>query len=136
MVADGSPSPELVGANLVAGVAILALALLGAGERVMRLVPLPIVVGMFAGSVLEYVTGAVAATAEDAPWAGRPRRLPASRARSARAGHPPSALARRGRRSRRPDLAGRLGPVDGALAPARPRACPGIALSPEAIAHA
>ena len=61
---------ELVGANLVAGVAILLLALLGVGERVMRLVPLPIVLGMFAGSILDYVIGAVAATAADGAVAG------------------------------------------------------------------
>jgi benzoate membrane transport protein len=61
---------ELVGANLVAGVAILVLALAGVGERVTRLVPLPIVLGMFAGSILDYLTGAVAATAADGAVAG------------------------------------------------------------------
>ena len=65
-VAGDHTFAELVGANLVAGVAILILALLGMGERVMRLVPLPIVLAMFAGSVLQYLTGAVAAAAGDA----------------------------------------------------------------------
>jgi benzoate membrane transport protein len=67
---DAYSFPELAGANLVAGFVILALALLGAGERLMRLVPLPIVLGMFAGSVLVYVRGTVSATVEDGLVAG------------------------------------------------------------------
>ncbi len=122
---------ELVGANLVAGIAILALALLGVGERVMRLVPMPIVLGMFAGSILEYVTGAGAATAADGAVAG-----------SAVAGY----LAARALGSRRlPPVAvavlcgaaavaatGGIGPVDGAWSPPA-LGVPGIELSPAAV---
>ena len=124
---------ELVGANLVAGVAILVLALLGMGERIMRLVPLPIVLGMFAGSILDYVTGAVAATAADGAVAGTavvaylaarawggPRVPPVATAVVAGA----AAVA----------LTGGMGPVEGGWsAPAPALALPGIALSPAAI---
>src|SRR5215213_1912852 len=48
--------PELAGASLMAGVAIVALGLLGVGARLMRWLPLPIVMGMFAGSSLGSVT--------------------------------------------------------------------------------
>jgi benzoate membrane transport protein len=48
---------EIAGASLVAGGAIVAFGLLGVGQRVMRWLPLPIVMGMFAGSVLGYTTG-------------------------------------------------------------------------------
>jgi benzoate membrane transport protein len=56
---------ELVGANLLAGVLIVVLGLAGVGGRIMDWLPLPIVMGMFAGSILEYVTRMVRATAED-----------------------------------------------------------------------
>ncbi|MBJ7599081.1 benzoate/H(+) symporter BenE family transporter [Candidatus Nephthysia bennettiae] len=49
--------PEIVGANLVAGALILLLGLLGVGERVMAWLPLPIVMGMFAGSIIAYGSG-------------------------------------------------------------------------------
>jgi benzoate membrane transport protein len=48
---------EIAGACLISGVAIIALGLLGVGERLMRWLPLPIVMGMFAGNVLGYATG-------------------------------------------------------------------------------
>jgi benzoate membrane transport protein len=48
---------ELAGASLVAGVLIVALGLVGFGTRLMRWLPFPIVMGMFAGSILGYVTG-------------------------------------------------------------------------------
>jgi benzoate membrane transport protein len=48
---------EIVGANLVAGLLILLLGLTGMGDRIMRWLPLPIVLGMFAGSILGYFTG-------------------------------------------------------------------------------
>ncbi len=41
----------------MAGVLIVALGLLGVGARLMRWLPFPIVMGMFAGSILGYVTG-------------------------------------------------------------------------------
>ncbi len=61
---------ELVGANLMAGLMIVALGLLGIGGRIMEWLPLPIVMGMFAGSILEYVTRMVKATVEDIFVAG------------------------------------------------------------------
>jgi len=61
---------ELVGANLVAGVLLLALGLLGVGGRIMRWLPLPIIMGMFAGSILEYIVRMVRATVEDVAVAG------------------------------------------------------------------
>jgi benzoate membrane transport protein len=56
---------ELVGANLVAGLLILGLAVFGVGRRIMAWLPLPIVLGMFAGSVLEYVIRLVEVTVDD-----------------------------------------------------------------------
>jgi benzoate membrane transport protein len=61
---------ELVGANVVAGVLILVLGLLGIGGRIMAWLPLPIVMGMFAGSILEYVVRLVDATVDDVLVAG------------------------------------------------------------------
>ena len=61
---------ELVGANLVAGVLLLALGLLGIGGRIMKWLPLPIIMGMFAGSILEYIVRMVRATVEDVAVAG------------------------------------------------------------------
>lgn len=61
---------EIVAANLVAGVLILVLGFLGVGARIMRWLPLPIVMGMFAGSILAYVTRMVSATVSDAAVAG------------------------------------------------------------------
>ncbi|MDP6131949.1 MAG: benzoate/H(+) symporter BenE family transporter [Dehalococcoidia bacterium] len=62
--------PEMVGANLVAGLLILVLGLLGAGGRIMTWLPLPIVMGMFAGSIFCYVTRLVSATVDDVFVAG------------------------------------------------------------------
>ena len=62
--------PEMVGANLVAGLLILILGLLGVGGRIMTWLPLPIVMGMFAGSILSYVTRLVSVTVEDVLVAG------------------------------------------------------------------
>ena len=61
---------ELAAANLVAGVLLLALGLLGIGGRIMKWLPLPIVMGMFAGSILEYIVRMVKATVEDVAVAG------------------------------------------------------------------
>ncbi|MEE9257651.1 MAG: benzoate/H(+) symporter BenE family transporter, partial [bacterium] len=62
--------PEMVGASLMAGALILALALLGMGERIISWLPLPIVLGMFAGSILAYITRLVSATVGDFLIAG------------------------------------------------------------------
>src|SRR5215218_5054070 len=43
---------ELLGANLVAGLLIVGLGLSGLGGRLLAWLPLPLVMGMFAGSVL------------------------------------------------------------------------------------
>lgn len=47
----------IVGANIVAGCLILVAGLLGLGSRLMSWLPLPIVMGMFAGSIVGYVIG-------------------------------------------------------------------------------
>ncbi|MGH6621667.1 MAG: benzoate/H(+) symporter BenE family transporter, partial [Alphaproteobacteria bacterium] len=56
---------ELAAANLVAGTAILVLGLFRVGERIMAWLPLPLIMGMFAGSILVYMTRMVAAGVED-----------------------------------------------------------------------
>ena len=61
---------ELVGANLAAGVLLLGLGLLGIGGKIMRWLPLPIIMGMFAGSILEYILRMVRATVDDVTVAG------------------------------------------------------------------
>ena len=62
--------PEIAAANLIAGVAILALGISGVGQRLMTWLPLPIVMGMFAGSIFGYVTRLVSVTVEDVLVAG------------------------------------------------------------------
>jgi len=69
-LADRFTFAELAGANLVAGVLLLALGLAGIGGRIMRWLPLPIIMGMFAGSILGYVVRMVSATVEDVAIAG------------------------------------------------------------------
>lgn len=61
---------ELAAANLVAGAAIFLLGLFRVGERIMAWLPLPVVMGMFGGSILVYVTRMVAAGVEDPAVAG------------------------------------------------------------------
>ena len=61
---------ELAGANLVAGGAMVLLGLLGFGRRIMAWLPLPIVMGMFAGSIFTYMTRMVNAVVEDMLVAG------------------------------------------------------------------
>ncbi len=61
---------ELIGANLVAGVLLLVLGLAGIGGRIMKWLPLPIIMGMFGGSILSYVVRMVTATVEDVAVAG------------------------------------------------------------------
>lgn len=64
------PLPEIFGGVLVAAAILLVLSLAGAGGRIMKWLPLPIVMGMFAGSILDYLLRAVAATVEDLAIAG------------------------------------------------------------------
>jgi benzoate membrane transport protein len=61
---------EMAGANLMAGILIVVLGALGVGAHIMRWLPLPIVMGMFAGSILAYVTRLVSATVSDVVVAG------------------------------------------------------------------
>lgn len=61
---------EIVGANIMAGAAIVLLGAFGIGKRIMAWLPLPIVMGMFGGSILVYVTRMVAACVEDVLVAG------------------------------------------------------------------
>ncbi len=61
---------EIVGANIVAGVVIVSFGAFGLGSFVLRILPLPIVLGMFAGSILSYVTRLVTATIEDGAIGG------------------------------------------------------------------
>jgi benzoate membrane transport protein len=61
---------ELVGANIMAGVVMLLIGLLGLGPRLVALLPLPIAMGMFAGSILGTVSGLVTATVDDVIVAG------------------------------------------------------------------
>jgi benzoate membrane transport protein len=61
---------QIAAANLVAGGLLLVLGLSGAGRLMMRWLPLPIVLAMFAGSILDYVVRMIAATVNDAVVAG------------------------------------------------------------------
>lgn len=61
---------EIVGANLIAGLLLLVLGAAGIGGRIMKWLPLPVVMGMFGGSIMVYVTRMVAATVEDVAVAG------------------------------------------------------------------
>jgi len=69
-LADQFSYAELVAANLVSGVLILLLGFLGVGARIMKWLPLPIVMGMFAGSIFVYVTRMVGATVTDTAIVG------------------------------------------------------------------
>jgi len=69
-LADRFTFAEIVGANLIAGILLLALGLLGVGGRIMKWLPLPIIMGMFGGSIVGYVIRMVAATVEDIVIAG------------------------------------------------------------------
>lgn len=61
---------EIAAASFVAGFAILLLGAFGVGKRLMAWLPLPIVMGMFAGSILTYMTRMVNAAVEDTAIAG------------------------------------------------------------------
>ncbi len=69
-LADRFSFAEIVAANLVAGLLLLVLGILGVGGRIMRWLPLPIIMGMFGGSILAYVIRMVVATVEDIAVAG------------------------------------------------------------------
>lgn len=61
---------ELVGANLMAGIMILLFGIGGLGRQIMVWLPLPIIMGMFSGSILTYVTRMVEAGVNDVLVAG------------------------------------------------------------------
>lgn len=56
---------QMVGANLLVGLATILIGALRLGNLLLRWLPLPIVLGMFAGSILGYLTRMVAATTTD-----------------------------------------------------------------------
>lgn len=64
------PLAEIFGGVLVAALILIVLALAGAGGRIMKWLPLPIVMGMFGGSILDYLVRAVGATVTDLAIAG------------------------------------------------------------------
>lgn len=61
---------EIAGANVLAGLLLIGLGLTGVGGRIMALLPLPLAMGMFAGSILGDLTRVVRVTVEDALIAG------------------------------------------------------------------
>jgi EAL domain-containing protein (putative c-di-GMP-specific phosphodiesterase class I)/predicted benzoate:H+ symporter BenE len=62
--------PELVGANLLAGLIMVVLAVCRLGGRLLDLLPMPLAMGMLGGSILADVSRAVTATVNDAVVAG------------------------------------------------------------------
>lgn len=65
-LADRFTLGEFAAANLVAGLAIAAIGFAGFGSRIIHLVPLPILMAMFAASILEYETRLVETTVDEA----------------------------------------------------------------------
>jgi benzoate membrane transport protein len=61
---------EIAGATLVSAGMLAAFVLAGGGSRLMKWLPMPIVMATFAGGLLEYMHRAVAATVADAVIAG------------------------------------------------------------------
>ena len=61
---------EIVGANLLAGILMVVMGVLGIGKRIMSWLPFQIVMAMFAGSILEYGARLVSATVGDFVVAG------------------------------------------------------------------
>jgi hypothetical protein len=97
----------------------------------MRLIPVPIVLAMFAGSVLEYVTGAVAATRADLPVAGAAvLGYLAARAIGVRRAPPVAFAALAGGVAAA--IGGRLGPMHPSLVPPLPTV-PHVAFSADAV---
>jgi benzoate membrane transport protein len=62
--------PELIGANIMAGVVIVAFGVLGIGGPILKLLPMPLAMGMLAGSILGDVSHMVEATVADVIVAG------------------------------------------------------------------
>src|SRR5262245_8987322 len=63
-------APDIAGGVLVSAVILAGLVLAGGGSRLMKWLPMPIVMGTFAGGLLEYMHRAVAATVADFMIAG------------------------------------------------------------------
>jgi benzoate membrane transport protein len=67
----GALSPaDVAGAMIMAGVLFVALGWLGMADRILRWLPFPVVMAMFAGTVLSYLTALVKATTSDPLVAG------------------------------------------------------------------
>ena len=64
-LADRFSYEEFAGASLIAGLLILLLDISGAGQRLLAYLPLPILMGMFAATILAFITRMVEATAND-----------------------------------------------------------------------
>jgi benzoate membrane transport protein len=64
-VADRFSFPELVGANLMAGILIVILGVSGVATRVLRWLPLPVAMGMLAGSIFGDMSTMVQLTVAD-----------------------------------------------------------------------
>jgi benzoate membrane transport protein len=60
--ADKFSVPELMGANMMAGLLIMALGLVGVGNRVLTWLPLPLAMGMLAGTILGDVSNMIQTT--------------------------------------------------------------------------
>jgi benzoate membrane transport protein len=69
-LADRFTLPEFAAANLVVGLAIIVLAVARFGSKVIYLVPMPVLMGMFGASILEYETRLVDSLVEDLRIAG------------------------------------------------------------------
>ena len=69
-LADRFTFAEMVGANIVASALIIVFGVSGVGRRVIAWIPLPIVMGMFGGSILGFVSRMVQASADDTIIAG------------------------------------------------------------------
>jgi benzoate membrane transport protein len=61
---------ELAGANMMTGVLLVLLGVSGAAGRILLWIPLPIAMGVFAGSILAYLTRMVYATVEETGISG------------------------------------------------------------------
>jgi benzoate membrane transport protein len=64
-MADQFTLGEFALANVLAGLAILAIGTAGYGSRIIYLVPMPVLMGMFGASIVQYVTGMVEATVDE-----------------------------------------------------------------------
>ncbi|HXH21212.1 MAG TPA: benzoate/H(+) symporter BenE family transporter [Dehalococcoidia bacterium] len=64
-LADRFTLGEVALASAIAGLAIVAIGLAGYGSRIIHLIPMPVLMAMFAASIVQYVTGMVESTVGD-----------------------------------------------------------------------